>query len=556
MARQLQCCATAFVFSVLFVVCTVFVFRSNFQPLLRSRLAQQLQNFSSEWSGASIDDDVGSSGALPAVQTETSDNDRWEPARMIIRSPAAAPAAAGGQPGVPAEDPSPPSPAPVHAPAATGASMPVIAAKKELPAADTSKSRPTAAPVPTPTESSVAVKSGPVPEGWGLPLPTDADVKLIYLNSYWDPIIGIASGCNPRKLLKKGKNVKVCQQNTIFNFSIWEERGKGPREDPTLWKKLPGCSKRCIFTQNHAVFHQAHAAVWNVRWMQPQKALMNPAKKPKGQLWLMNFFFESPVYGGGRVAYGGAKTLAPGIDWSFHFASDSDFFQPVAKVIPTKPVPKDGSALSDRNYHAGRPKLIMWFVSNCVGPRLQFFKNLAKLLPADSANIFGGCGKKPPCKGRDEKDKCHRDLFGKYKFYAAFENSRCKGYVTEKFFRAYQAGLVPLVLGGVSRKDYEVVAPADSFIHVDDFNSMQELADHLLMLHKDEKAYNKYFRWKTPDWTPMTREAMLQPWCELCEELYKDPKDQRPKKKFGDILSFIYGKKRCKADAPDWTNAV
>ena len=76
----------------------------------------------------------------------------------------------------------------------------------------------------------------------------------------------------------------------------------------------------------------------------------------------------------------------------------------------------------------------------------------------------------------------NEDDLGKFYFYLAFENSICKDYVTEKFFRGlqvipsmhwtslekidFQAPVVPVVLGGAN---YSAIAPNHSFIHVDDF---------------------------------------------------------------------------------------
>lgn len=66
-----------------------------------------------------------------------------------------------------------------------------------------------------------------------------------------------------------------------------------------------------------------------------------------------------------------------------------------------------------------------------------------------------------------------------YKFYLAFENSRCNDYITEKFMgNSFENGLVPVV-SGPKRDVYEKFAPKDSFIHVDDFSTVKDLADHL-----------------------------------------------------------------------------
>ena len=70
-------------------------------------------------------------------------------------------------------------------------------------------------------------------------------------------------------------------------------------------------------------------------------------------------------------------------------------------------------------------------------------------------------------------------LLRRYKFFLSFENSRCRYYITEKFFsNAIAIGTVPIV-AGCPRHDYELVAPTDSFIHVDDFKHVEELGERI-----------------------------------------------------------------------------
>ena len=52
---------------------------------------------------------------------------------------------------------------------------------------------------------------------------------------------------------------------------------------------------------------------------------------------------------------------------------------------------------------------------------------------------------------------------------------------------------------GPPRSDYELVAPPNSFIHVDDFDSTKSLADYLIKLDRDDKLYKKYLRWMVID---------------------------------------------------------
>uniref|UniRef100_A0A1I7XM65 Fucosyltransferase n=1 Tax=Heterorhabditis bacteriophora TaxID=37862 RepID=A0A1I7XM65_HETBA len=48
---------------------------------------------------------------------------------------------------------------------------------------------------------------------------------------------------------------------------------------------------------------------------------------------------------------------------------------------------------------------------------------------------------------------------------------------------------------GAPKKDYELVAPPHSFIHVDDYTPTQ-LAKYLHYLDGNSTAYNEYFAWK------------------------------------------------------------
>ena len=52
--------------------------------------------------------------------------------------------------------------------------------------------------------------------------------------------------------------------------------------------------------------------------------------------------------------------------------------------------------------------------------------------------------------------------------------------------------VVPIVFGG-NRKDYEVLAPPNSFIHVNDFASAADLAAYLRLLHENDRLYERYY---------------------------------------------------------------
>ena len=87
---------------------------------------------------------------------------------------------------------------------------------------------------------------------------------------------------------------------------------------------------------------------------------------------------------------------------------------------------------------------ILWFVSNCVSDmtgRMEFAQKLQNATKL-KIDIYGKCG---------EEIGDRNIEINAYKFYLAFENSFCKGYVTEKFFKTLNAGSIPIVRGAPVR---------------------------------------------------------------------------------------------------------
>ena len=93
--------------------------------------------------------------------------------------------------------------------------------------------------------------------------------------------------------------------------------------------------------------------------------------------------------------------------------------------------------------------------------------------------------------------------------YFAFENAlHCTDYITEKFWRnALLSGSVPVVWGP-RKQDLLRIAPLDSFIFVEDFESAEKLSEYLMFLDKNETEYRKYFRWREDE--NMTDEKMIE----------------------------------------------
>ena len=125
-------------------------------------------------------------------------------------------------------------------------------------------------------------------------------------------------------------------------------------------------------------------------------------------------------------------------------------------------------------------------------------------------------------------------LIRQYKFYFAFENSKCVDYITEKlFYNSLLANVVPVV-AGPPRWQYEKLIPGDAFIHLDDFGDeddddsvkIEGLAEYLIRLSQVEykKEYLGYFDWWKRDhsMTGVRFSSMLDysenfGWCKLCK---------------------------------------
>lgn len=133
-------------------------------------------------------------------------------------------------------------------------------------------------------------------------------------------------------------------------------------------------------------------------------------------------------------------------------------------------------------------KLACWIVSNWNPnyKRTQYYTELSKYITIDA---YGAHFNR-----RISHDE-YSETVASCKFYLSFENSIHRDYVTEKLFNPLRLGTVPVVLGP-PRENYEQFVPSGAFIHVDDFPSPKELAEHLKRIDQNEELYMRYFTWK------------------------------------------------------------
>jgi len=210
------------------------------------------------------------------------------------------------------------------------------------------------------------------------------------------------------------------------------------------------------------------------------------------------------------------------------------------KVVPKKSTPNNKieqhNCIRKLNYERrkSKTKLIAWFVSRCQTSSIQREEYVVKLKQYVQVDIYGTCGNLS-CNQKGSSN-CYEMLRSDCKFYLALENSYCPDYVTEKFFRPLLYETVPIVMGGA---DYDLFAPPNSFIHVNNFRSPKELAEYLILLDKSDDLYDQYFSWRNDfniDLNPMDG------WCDLCK-LAHDP---QPKTKiYHDINKWWIDEQKC-----------
>ncbi|XP_063971429.1 alpha-(1,3)-fucosyltransferase 7-like [Lytechinus pictus] len=224
-----------------------------------------------------------------------------------------------------------------------------------------------------------------------------------------------------------------------------------------------------------------HLSSWN--WVELQR------RRPMNQAWIF-YSRESPPLTG-RYAVPPNK-----LDRIYNFTMTYRLSStiPISYGVYHSGI---GQISSDdnRNWAEGKTGLIAWVSSKCRGRgrqswrRLEFVETLAKHISVDT---YGYCGNKV-CKRRS--DFC-RSVLRNHKFYLALENHECRDYITEKFWKnALLHESVPIVYGA-PRKDYERVAPPNSFIHLQDFKNFSDLVYYINLLNSNDTLYNMYFEWK------------------------------------------------------------
>ena len=285
-----------------------------------------------------------------------------------------------------------------------------------------------------------------------------------------------------------GKSKVILAWNSFFGRKDFEAGGCGT-------KPFAACPvSNCFLTRDHAYLSGASALLFHAH-----EAAALPTHRDERQLYVF-FLQESPDNSNWYLERDYNLTMT--------YRADSDIRIPYGEFYKKRTAE---SSYRLKFPFAKKTRSVAWTVSNCYTPskRERYVRELKRYIDVD---VYGHCGGMPGCPKNDRS--CRQKMIpSMYKFYLAFENSRCQDYVTEKLFQALSTEIVPIVYGGTN---YSRDAPPHSVINVEHYSSPKELARYLKRLAANETEYNAYFEWKKT-YDIRGREAMRKGFCKLCE---------------------------------------
>ncbi|XP_075422876.1 3-galactosyl-N-acetylglucosaminide 4-alpha-L-fucosyltransferase FUT3-like [Ascaphus truei] len=255
----------------------------------------------------------------------------------------------------------------------------------------------------------------------------------------------------------------------------------------------------CFFTDNRSLYSSANAIIIHHRDACNSREQLPQIPRPAKQYWIW-FNLESPTHSP-NLAF-----MDKLINLSMSYRLDSDIFTPYGWL--------EKHGVAQKFTIPVKTKLVAWVISNWNprSRRVQYYEELKKHIHID----MYGANRLPLPRAK------HIEILSTYKFYLAFENTIHQDYITEKlWYNSLTSGTVPVVLGP-PRENYERFIPPDSFIHVDDFSTAQELADYLLELDKDDKRYQQYFNWRSR-YRPVGQTDWTIQYCKACKVLKEAP---------------------------------
>ncbi|KAI4902359.1 hypothetical protein NFI96_030548 [Prochilodus magdalenae] len=232
--------------------------------------------------------------------------------------------------------------------------------------------------------------------------------------------------------------------------------------------------RNCRITDDRSQYENAHGVLFHVRDIDKEIPTLQKLPRFPLQMWVwMNS--ESPGY---SPRLEGADDL---FNLTSNYRRDSDIWTPYGWIMKANE--------EERAFQIPKKdKLVCWIVThwNDQFKRVIYFNEFSKHIEVDG---FGQHF------GRQVSNDDYFKIIASCKFYLSFENSIYKDYISEKVYNPLVLGTVPVVIGP-PRDNYEEFLPRNAFIHIDDFKTPKDLAEHLKLVDKNPEMYERYFDWR------------------------------------------------------------
>lgn len=278
--------------------------------------------------------------------------------------------------------------------------------------------------------------------------------------------------------------------------------------------RIPGCS---LVTQR-SQFSTADVVVFHSRELGNQRRhLPLDLPRPPGQRWAW-MSMEAPEPSSNLRHFSNVFNM------TVSYRRDADVSVPYGQLQPREAAGRPTDAIP-----SNKTFLVCWVVSNYQNQhtRSKVYRELRAVTPVQ---VYGRWS------GRPLSSDALLPTISRCYFYLAFENSISKDYITEKLWHnSYQGGAVPVVLGPPV-EDYQAVAPPRSFIHVGDFASTKDLAEHLQRLAADQQRYRDYFSWRR-DWKVKLVADWRERLCSICSRFSRLPQ----RRVYASLHDWVHG---------------
>ncbi|KAK2141749.1 hypothetical protein LSH36_1048g00010 [Paralvinella palmiformis] len=250
----------------------------------------------------------------------------------------------------------------------------------------------------------------------------------------------------------------------------------------------------CSLETDRGLLEKAAAVVFHIR------GKMTPFPRHANLRQLFVYFLREPP----PLTFENSPRYRKHFNITMTYRSDSDIPVPISRYV--KQTNGTGTKHALKYPLSSKSGQVAWLVSHCnTSSQREIY--VASLSEYISVDIYGNCGSYECARNTS----CVEHLERNYKFYLSFENSYCKDYVTEKYYRTLNYEMIPIVYGGAN---YSKLGPPDSFINILDYRSPKHLASYLDFLSENEAAYLTYFQsrplWKSVD-------VLGKAFCDLCE---------------------------------------